>query len=502
MRRGMLSQHIYHRPLDPNGQDSLAKLARWVRPGSTVLDLGAGPGVLGRYLVEQLGCTVDGVEYNQAAVDQATHWYRHLKCADLEQIDLVDSFGGCRYEFIICADILEHLRWPGDVLAQLPRLLAPDGQILASVPNIAYAGLIAELLAGEFRYRPEGLLDQTHLRFFTLRSLLRLLEEVGLRAVAVDTAICELHQSEFTERCLDALPPALIRALLGRPEALVYQFIICAKMASEADELPLPSLACPPPELRFACQLFWRSSAAEYQADTSSATWGRMGAERQCVILPIPALAVPPQALRLDFADRPGLMRLYGLMLRDARWQLLWRWDGCRESLVKQPSRQLVIAESGLSSNEVVLFLAGEDPHMELPVPASVLVGLQAGGELAVEFSWPMSLDYLALAQHCMPRRDAETTQAVLRQQVESLKTIHANLTTHNSELTATVAAVSASNRELESMLAIQSAGRIELENQLSGLLAQIDAQAAEISRLQRSWRERVWSRLRRLWRN
>ncbi len=225
--------HVYHRPLDPNGQDSLAKLARSVRPGSRVLDLGAGPGVLGRHLAETLRCVVDGVEYNPAAVAEAAPWYRRLECADLERIALADHFAGCRYDFIICADILEHLRRPGDLLAQLPGLLAPDGRVLLSVPNVAHAGLIAELLAGDFRYRPEGLLDETHLRFFTRASLLRLLEEHGLRSVALDATVVALGQSEFAERWsaggwAGTLAPEVVRALLDRPEALIYQFVITA----------------------------------------------------------------------------------------------------------------------------------------------------------------------------------------------------------------------------------------------------------------------------------
>ncbi|MBE2294627.1 MAG: methyltransferase domain-containing protein [Phycisphaerales bacterium] len=234
--------HVYHRHLDPESQDSLARLARQIRPGSRVLDLGTGPGVLGRYLSETLGCAVDGVEYNPVAVAEAGPWYRHLECADLESITLSACFAGQSYDFIICADVLEHLRQPGAILAQLPALLAPQGRVLLSVPNVAYAGLIAELLAGDFRYRPEGLLDNTHLRFFTHASLLRLLEEHGLRTVALEATIMELHHSEFTAHWIDGgwaetLPVEVIRALLDRPEALVYQFIVSAAPANEADAM-------------------------------------------------------------------------------------------------------------------------------------------------------------------------------------------------------------------------------------------------------------------------
>ncbi|MGB5065139.1 MAG: class I SAM-dependent methyltransferase, partial [Candidatus Competibacter sp.] len=121
------TDHVYHRALNPDGQDSLARLARQIRPGSRVLDLGAGPGVLGRYLAEALGCAVDGVEYNPVAVAEAASWYRQLECADLESIALTERFAGQRYDFILCADILEHLRQPGAVLAQLPELLSPNG---------------------------------------------------------------------------------------------------------------------------------------------------------------------------------------------------------------------------------------------------------------------------------------------------------------------------------------------------------------------------------------
>ncbi|HRE55099.1 MAG TPA: methyltransferase domain-containing protein [Candidatus Competibacter sp.] len=489
---------VYHRQLDPNGQDSLAKLARLIRPDSRVLDLGAGPGVLGRYLTEQRQCAVDGVEGNADAASEAAPWYRRLQRADLEQLKLAECFAGGQYDFIVCADVLEHLRRPHDLLAQLSGLLAPNGRVLASVPNVAYAGLIAELLAGDFRYRPEGLLDETHLRFFTLRSLLRALETAGLRAVAVDAVMLDPRDSEFADRYLDALPPALRRGLLARPEALVYQFIVSAQIAGEAGRTEAPLLACPPPELRFSCQLFWSLPETGYRESDSTVAWGRIGQARQTVRLPVPALPAPPLALRLDFADRPGLLRLYALALRDINGQALWQWNGRRESLAEQPGQQLAFAVSEGASDGLLLLLAGDDPNLELPVPAFALAALQQGGELVVELSWPMSLDYLALAQDCIPRRDAMAMQAALTAQIRELEDRSANWKSQIAELEATLSESTARRADLERELEAQQHAKGQLEMERGALAAQSSQQTAEIELLGRSWRNRLWAGWRR----
>ena len=234
--------HLYLRTLDPDREDSLRRIARWVGQGSAVLDVGCGPGILGRYLVETLGCTVDGVEYNPAAARLAAPWYRHLAIADLEQAYLPALFQGVRYDYIICADILEHLRNPERILVQAAKMFAAQGRLLLSVPNVAYAGLIAELLAGEFSYRPEGLLDETHLRFFTRQSLERWLSTHGFAICRQDGVTLELASSEFHGR-LDRLPRLLQQALLAQPDALTYQVLVEARVASETGEIPAPAPA-------------------------------------------------------------------------------------------------------------------------------------------------------------------------------------------------------------------------------------------------------------------
>nr|WP_168940532.1 methyltransferase domain-containing protein [Acidithiobacillus caldus] len=112
--------HVYNRPpIDPQGQDSLAKIARRIQPGSLVLDVGCGVGTLGKYLSESLHCVVDGIDANHIELEAARPFYRHLWEWDLEREHLPRNLQKLRYDYIVCADILEHLREPGRLL-QLP----------------------------------------------------------------------------------------------------------------------------------------------------------------------------------------------------------------------------------------------------------------------------------------------------------------------------------------------------------------------------------------------
>ena len=169
--------HVYSREIKSDERTSLSVLASFVAPGSTVLDLGTGSGALGKFLHEQLQCTVDGLTFNAAEAEVAGPAYRRIEVANLETCTLQDIFTDQRYDFIVCADVLEHLSRPERIVDACRDLLAPGGKLLISVPNAAYSGLIGELLQGDFLYREEGLLDRTHLRFFTRRSLTRFLAE-------------------------------------------------------------------------------------------------------------------------------------------------------------------------------------------------------------------------------------------------------------------------------------------------------------------------------------
>src|SRR3954468_19469881 len=122
----------YSREIAADAQDSLAKVARLIAPGTRVLDVGTGPGALGRYLSSQKGCTVDGIEGDAALAVLARPSYRTLLSADLETAPLEQLLPAGEYDAIVCADVLEHLRNPGEVLRRLRPSLRPGGRFVIS----------------------------------------------------------------------------------------------------------------------------------------------------------------------------------------------------------------------------------------------------------------------------------------------------------------------------------------------------------------------------------
>ena len=166
-------------PADPNSAWSLI-VAR-VPPGRRVLEIGCAEGYMSAYLREAKGCAVTGVELSTEAAAVARGRCQSVVVGDVENGALDALPGG--FDVLICADVLEHLRHPGRVLRGLQEKLAPHGLALISLPNVAHWDVRRDLLAGRFEYQRSGLLDDTHLRFFTHDSARRLIEQAGLRVI-------------------------------------------------------------------------------------------------------------------------------------------------------------------------------------------------------------------------------------------------------------------------------------------------------------------------------
>jgi predicted TPR repeat methyltransferase len=154
-------------------------IGRYARRGGTLLDLGAAGGELGSALRGQFNRTI-GFEYNVDCVATLKGCFDSVVIADLEKIKRLPS----PVHAIVLADVLEHLRSPAAALQLVREALADDGHIFVSVPNIANLTTRLGLLFGIFEYRERGILDHTHLRFYTLRTIRRELERAGFRILA------------------------------------------------------------------------------------------------------------------------------------------------------------------------------------------------------------------------------------------------------------------------------------------------------------------------------
>ena len=221
----------YDYPFDPDTpNNTAATLFRVVREGGArVLDIGSGPGVVAGALVhladKEVTCLDLEDDHLEAAAQRGVQ--RTVR-ADLSGGSWADELAGDRFDVIVLADVLEHLVDPGAVLARIAELglLADDGYLAVSIPNASHISMLGVLAVGDFPYRPTGLLDETHLRFFTLRSFQRLLEAHGFGIVEVHRTTRRLDETELHDVTW-RLDPDLVRQLERQhAETDTYQYVL------------------------------------------------------------------------------------------------------------------------------------------------------------------------------------------------------------------------------------------------------------------------------------
>jgi 2-polyprenyl-3-methyl-5-hydroxy-6-metoxy-1,4-benzoquinol methylase len=152
-------------------------LALIPRSARQVLDVGCGAGRLGEALKARQPAEVVGIELDGAAAGAARARLDEVFVGDAERLDL--PFAPGSFDAVVCGDVLEHLREPARLLRRARGWLRPGGLVVASIPNVRHHSVVAGLLDGNWTYEPAGLLDRTHLRFFTRRTAEQLFRDAG-----------------------------------------------------------------------------------------------------------------------------------------------------------------------------------------------------------------------------------------------------------------------------------------------------------------------------------
>lgn len=144
-----------------------------------ILDIGCGCGCFGKVIKQKQKSIIVGIDIARKAIIQARKNIDYTIHADLGAFDF--STLKTDFDLIIFADILEHMRDPLDLFIRATSRLKHDGQVICSVPNIAHPQIINELHKGMFRYTEAGILDKTHLRFFSQTSIFQFFIKAGFK---------------------------------------------------------------------------------------------------------------------------------------------------------------------------------------------------------------------------------------------------------------------------------------------------------------------------------
>jgi O-antigen biosynthesis protein len=221
-----------------NENNSHTQLVLMAGRNNKVLEFGPATGYVTRVLKER-GCRVTGVEIDSEAAEEAAPFCERIIVGDAETLDFEATFADERFDVVMFGDVLEHLVDPSTVLRNSAALLRPGGSVVASVPNVGHASVRLALLSGRFPYTELGLLDRTHLRFFTRESLEQLFRDAGLSITQWKPIVQDPFDTELGLR-EEEFPRKLVDALRREPAAMTYQFMVRASPGAQDRAVPSP----------------------------------------------------------------------------------------------------------------------------------------------------------------------------------------------------------------------------------------------------------------------
>lgn len=221
----------YEEPIVPGDNEVHGMILKGMKKGSKVLEFGPAGGRMTKLLAEEYGCKVTIVEREKEAFQSAMRYANDGICADIEDYSW-KKWSGAAFDYILFCDVLEHLKNPKQVLKETQDLLKDSGSVFLSLPNIGHNDVLIKLYNHKFAYTEEGLLDDTHIRFFAEDTLENFIKNTGFAMVkkqykTIATGMTEQYRKEDF-LCDDVLWKALQKRVNGD----VYQFVLELKKES------------------------------------------------------------------------------------------------------------------------------------------------------------------------------------------------------------------------------------------------------------------------------
>jgi len=155
------------------------------KDANTMLDIGCGEGFFAKAAADKQRLEAWGIDFDQQSIDVASGLLHKALCGDINQ--LLSEVPDNHFDCIVFNDVLEHLMDPYTLLEDIKNKLTPNGVVIASIPNLRYFRVLGELLfKKDFKYAKKGVMDETHMRFFTQKSVNRMFVDAGYQVQTLD----------------------------------------------------------------------------------------------------------------------------------------------------------------------------------------------------------------------------------------------------------------------------------------------------------------------------
>ena len=212
--------------------------------GSEVLDIGCSAGNFGEALQRERNAKVDGVDITEADVKLASKRLRKAWVMNIEDDPLPQQ----KYDVVVFADVLEHMRDPVAVLKKVKGMLRPGGIVIFSIPNMAHISVRLDLMKGSFNYTETGLLDYTHLHFYEETEVRRIFDESAYEIQEFDCTTFDYPEKLIKEKLshLGLKPSLRFLKLASSKQATIFEYVGYAKPLSKGAVAVSPRLKSSP----------------------------------------------------------------------------------------------------------------------------------------------------------------------------------------------------------------------------------------------------------------